>query len=167
MAAQIPRPSDEELLRETFELANLSVKHNNQPFGAILVNENGEILYTAENTELTGDTTGHAEMNLVRAIDNDSVKLSKEELAKCTIYTSTEPCMMCCGAVDKLGVLKLVFGCSAKRMSEIIRGVSPQKVYSCRNVLQFCKRQITVEGPVFENDAEKVHINYWPNKMKQ
>jgi tRNA(Arg) A34 adenosine deaminase TadA len=69
-----------------------------------------EIVVEAENNVVTGrDPTGHAETNCVRAA---ALQLTDEQLARSTLYTSTEPCCMCSGAIYWAGVTAVVYGCS-------------------------------------------------------
>ena len=85
-------------LRTAIDVAQLAREHGNHPFGAILVDENNEVLLQAENTVVTeNDCTGHAETNLIRLATQH---FSLEKLASCTLYTSTEPCAMCAGAIS-------------------------------------------------------------------
>src|ERR1043166_7023256 len=84
-----PRLNNADLqhLRTAIAVAQLAREHGNHPFGAILVDEDNEVLLRAENTVVTGpDCTGHAETNLMRLA---SQKFSPEKLAGCTLYTST------------------------------------------------------------------------------
>jgi tRNA(Arg) A34 adenosine deaminase TadA len=54
-------------LRTAIDIAQQAREHCNHPFGAILVDENNQVLLQAENTVVTGsDCTGHAETNLMR-----------------------------------------------------------------------------------------------------
>src|SRR4051812_42319813 len=94
------------LLRKTFELAEDSVKNGNQPFGALIADSNGNILITAENAEIhespkvkDWDFTCHAEMNAIKefAKREDLIKIATD----LTLYSSTEPCLMCTGAFIK------------------------------------------------------------------
>ena len=75
--------------------------NGDHPFGALLVKD-GEVVLTAVNTVNTDhDNTRHAELNLVsqamRQFDADF-------LADCVLYTSTEPCAMCAGAIYWAGI---------------------------------------------------------------
>jgi guanine deaminase len=65
------------------------------PFGACIV-KNGKVLTAARNTVLSGDATCHAEINAIRRA---SKKLGTFDLSGCEIYTTTEPCPMCFGAI--------------------------------------------------------------------
>ena len=89
--------ADLQHLRHSIEVAQLARQHGNHPFGAILVDENNRVLLQAENTVITErDCTGHAETNLMRLT---SQQFTLEQLAACTLYTSTEPSAMCAGAI--------------------------------------------------------------------
>ncbi|MDD3591260.1 MAG: nucleoside deaminase [Sulfurovum sp.] len=66
------------------------------PFGAVIVKD-GEILAKAHNRVLaTNDPTAHAEMI---AIKEASQVLGTYDLSGCTLYTTTQPCPMCLGAI--------------------------------------------------------------------
>jgi len=57
----------EELMRRAIARAEQSVEHGNHPFGALLVDADGNVVLEAENTVVTErDCTGHAETNLMR-----------------------------------------------------------------------------------------------------
>jgi tRNA(Arg) A34 adenosine deaminase TadA len=89
-------------LRRSIEVAKSAREKGNHPFGAVLADENGEVLLEAENNVVTErDITGHAETNLVREASKD---YNQEDLLKCTLYASTEPCPMCAGAIYWSGI---------------------------------------------------------------
>lgn len=147
-------------LRQAFAVAQRAREQGNHPFGAILVDANGEKLLEAENTVITDrDCVGHAETNLLREA---SRRFEARVLAQCTIYASAEPCAMCAGAIYWSGVNRLVYGLSKQRLSEI----QNQQIYwqlalPCREVFARGQREISVEGPALEAEAEIVHKGYW------
>ena len=102
--------SDEDALwlRYSFELAVSSRAAGDQPFGAVLVGPENELVVEALNTRnLERDIAAHAEMNLVRR----AVHLVRlEELLRCTLYCSSEPCLMCAGAMYWSKIGKIVWG---------------------------------------------------------
>jgi tRNA(Arg) A34 adenosine deaminase TadA len=154
-------PNDLQHLRTSIEVAQKAREHGNHPFGAILVDENNQVLLEAENTVITGrDCTGHAETNLMRLA---SQRFSPEQLEKCTLYTSTEPCAMCAGAIHWGNVRRVVFALSEEALYEIV-GPSPEHLMlPCREVFARTQRPIEVEGPARELDAEAkaVHAGFW------
>ena len=147
-------------LRQAFAVAQRAREQGNHPFGAILVDANGEKILEAENTVITDhDCVGHAETNLLREA---SRRFEARALAQCTIYASAEPCAMCAGAIYWSGVNRLVYGLSKQRLSEI----QNQQIYwqlalPCREVFARGQREISVEGPALEAEAEIVHKDYW------
>jgi tRNA(Arg) A34 adenosine deaminase TadA len=148
-------------LRMAIQVAQAAREHGNHPFGAILVDENGEVLLQAENSVVTGrDCTGHAETNLMRLA---SQQFPPEKLALCTLYTSTEPCVMCAGAIHWGNVGRVVYALSEEGLYEIV-GPSPEHLrLPCREVFARSQRKIEVIGPSLELDSEAraVHAGFW------
>lgn len=100
--------NDKKFIQAAIDAARKARRRGNHPFGAILVGPDGRILLEAENTVVTArDCTGHAETNLMRAATS---KYERDFLGRCTLYTSTEPCPMCAGAIVHARVEKVVFG---------------------------------------------------------
>lgn len=105
-----------QLIRQCIKLAEQAVQKGNHPFGALLI-LGEEIILTAENTAVTErDWTRHAELNLIRFATQDH---DAQTLSRCTLYTSTEPCAMCSGAIYRVSIPRVVFGCSAEALGKI------------------------------------------------
>ena len=150
---------DLNLLRTAISLAASAREHGNQPFGALLADANGQVLLTAENTITTAqDATGHAETNLVRLA---SAQFSAEELAQTTLYTSTEPCPMCSGAIFWSGIGRVVYALSEDGLYGMT-GESPESLkLPCREVFARAGRPVEVFGPLLEAEAAQVHAGFW------
>lgn len=149
--------NDLKYLRLAIDIARRAREHGNHPFGALLVDENGNSILQAENTVLTEhDCTGHAETNLVRVA---SQKFTPETLAKCTLYTSTEPCPMCAGAIYWSNVRRVIFALSAPSFYAFIGNTANQALPSCRTILGH--GGIEVLGPALEEEAKDVHEGFW------
>ena len=148
-------------LRTAIEVAQNARAHGNHPFGAILVDENNQVLLKAENTVVTErDCTGHAETNLMRFA---SQQFSPEKLSTCTLYTSTEPCAMCAGAIHWGNIHRVVFALSETDLYEMI-GPSPEHLLlPCREVFARSQRPVEVFGPAIElqQEARAVHEGFW------
>jgi len=78
------------------------------PFGACIVRE-GRLLAVARNTVLSRDATCHAEVNAIRKA---SRRLGTFDLSGCVIFSTTEPCPMCFGAVHWARIGLVVYGTS-------------------------------------------------------
>jgi tRNA(Arg) A34 adenosine deaminase TadA len=147
----------ETFIRETLTLARQAVKNGDHPYGALLVKD-GEVVLTAVNTIHTDhDLTRHAELNLVsQAVQ----QFDPSFLADCVLYTSTEPCAMCAGAIYWAGINTVIYGCSAEELGRIAGG---DFVIPCREIFARGKRPLTVIGPVLEDESTAVHEQFWPN----
>ena len=149
-----------DLLRRTFEIARSARSRGNHPFGALLADPDGRILLEAENTVVTErDPTGHAETNLVRKAGRT---ISPERLATATLYTSTEPCAMCSGAIFWSGIPRVVFGLSGRGLIEIV-GTDQPNVLDMPAVDVFEKggRRVAAAGPFLVGEAAEVHAGFW------
>lgn len=145
----------EPFIRECYRLARQAVAHGNHPFGALLV-QDGRIVLTAENTVHTErDPTRHAELNLVSA---GARTLGLDALVTCTLYTSTEPCAMCSGAIYWAGISGVVYGCSEARLGQL---AGDDFLMPCRTVFARGRRMMTIVGPVLEEEGAAIHAGYW------
>jgi tRNA(Arg) A34 adenosine deaminase TadA len=97
MAASL-RPYDEALLRRAFDVARRARESGDHPFGSVLADGEGRALMEQGNgySAAGNDRTAHAESQLAsRAARGYDLAF----LARCTLYTSAEPCAMCAGAI--------------------------------------------------------------------
>ena len=77
------------------------------PFGALLEFE-GRVISERYNDALNSHQVyRHAEMLVL--LDAQE-QLTKEELARCTLYSTVEPCPMCAFAIQELAIRRVVFG---------------------------------------------------------
>ena len=152
---------DEAHLLAAIELAALARRNGNEPFGALLVDGDGNPVLVAENTVVTGpDHTGHAETNLMRMA---SERFDADFLRRCTLYTSTEPCAMCSAAIYFGDVRRVVFALSAAELDRITAS-NPEKMrlaMSCREVFARGEHEVGVSGPHLEKQAGEVHAGFW------
>ncbi|HEY9087906.1 MAG TPA: nucleoside deaminase [Anaerolineaceae bacterium] len=155
------RPYDLEYLQRAIALSAQARERGNGPFGALLVDAAGNLLLEAENTVMSAqDCTGHAETNLIRKA---SALYPREVLAGCTLYTSTEPCAMCAGAIFWSGISRVVYAMPECWMGEMATNMAPGDFLNlpCREVFARGGRDIEVHGPLLEEEARKAHIGFW------
>ena len=152
--------NDEKLIRAAIEVAWRARNHGNHPFGALLTDAEGKILLIAENTVVTEqDCTCHAELNLIRkAVHN----YDPDFLKTCSLYTSTEPCPMCAGAIFWGNVRRVVYGLSEEGLYGLISDDAEETLLlSCCDVFAKGKKEMEVIGPVLEEEALEVHQGFW------
>ena len=149
-------------LRQAIELARSARNDGRHPFGALIVNEWGETVVTARNNAVrpAGDPTQHAEM---LACAEAGKRMSEDTLARCTLYTSTEPCAMCAGAIYWIGIGRVVFALAETGLLRYTGSheENPTLDLPCREVFARGQRQIAVAGPFLEDEAGKVHEGFW------
>lgn len=142
-------------IRECIRLADEAKRNGNHPFGSILVH-NGEILLRAQNAVNTyNDLSQHPESIL--AVTGAS-KYDADFLADCTLYTSTEPCAMCSGAIYWSGIGRVVYACRGEKLYEY---ASDGLHVSCSEIFAKGDRKIEVIGSVLEDEAAQVHVGFW------
>ena len=149
---------DERWLRYTIQLAEASVDAGDHAFGAVLVDADGTLLLESGQTvETRRERLGHAELNVLLEAGR---RWTLEELAGCTLYSSTEPCPMCTGAIA-WSVNRLVYGISQARMYELWPSeLSPPRFiepWNCRTLLERLHPPMEVIGPLLEDEAAAGH----------
>ncbi|MFD5731209.1 nucleoside deaminase [Streptomyces sioyaensis] len=156
-----PTDQDRVHLLAAIDLAASARQHGNHPFGALLTDATGSVLLTAENTVITEhDVTCHAETNLVRQA---SPTLTPDQLAEARLYTSTEPCAMCSGAIYWSGIRRVVYALAATDLN-VLAGADPdepQLDLPCRQIFAAGGNTVEVSGPYLYEEAAAVHLGYW------
>jgi tRNA(Arg) A34 adenosine deaminase TadA len=153
---------DEGFLRRAIELAAQARAEGRHPFGSLIVDARGGILVEARNNAVrpAGDPTQHAEMLACRAVGR---KFTEAELAGCTLYTSTEPCAMCAGAIYWVGIGRVVYGLAETGLMRYTGSheENPTLDLPCREVFARGQRATVVDGPWLEEEAGVVHEGFW------
>ncbi len=149
-------------LRQAIQLARDARDRGCHPFGSLIVNERGETVVTARNNAVRpgGEPTQHAER---LACSKAGKLLDEAALAKCTLYTSTEPCAMCAGAIYWTGIGRVVFALAETGLLRYTGSheQNPTLDLPCREVFARGQKPIVVVGPLLEDEAGKVHEGFW------
>ncbi len=142
-------------IHEAIALSQSADAQGDEPFGALLVHA-ARVILRAENSVRTGhDITQHAEMNLVR---HAVAQFPRDVLEANTLYTSTEPCTMCAGAIYWSRIGRVVFACSEMRLREITGGSGLR--LACREVFARVSRAVDLIDPLLEDEAAAIHLAY-------
>lgn len=87
--------------------AQRAADEGNVGVGSVIV-LNGELIARGRNlVPTTHDPTAHAETVAMREA---SVVLGADDMTGATLYTTFEPCPMCCGALTNANIATLVMG---------------------------------------------------------
>ena len=147
-------------LRRCVELAAEARNRGDHPFGSLLVTADGRTIEAMNTVVTRSDPTGHAETNLVRLA---AEALPADVLATSTLYTSTEPCAMCAGAIYWSGIARVVYALAEDGLADIVveqEGVPTMRL-PCREVFARGGRPVAVAGPADLPEAIAVHDHFW------
>lgn len=87
--------------------AGKALEQDEVPIGAVVVFESKIIGRGFNQVEKLKDATAHAEMIAITAAENH---LRDWRLSDCDIYVTTEPCLMCTGAIISSRIKGIYFG---------------------------------------------------------
>jgi tRNA(Arg) A34 adenosine deaminase TadA len=146
--------ADEVHIRRTLTLAREAATRGDNPFGSLLVHDE-EVLAEAKNSVVTeNDVTAHPEHDLARVAARELGPAANGA----TLYTSTEPCPMCAGALYHAGVGRIVYSASAEDVRDI---VGPGLLIPCSDIFAAGSREVIVDGPVLQDAGRRVHQECW------
>jgi tRNA(Arg) A34 adenosine deaminase TadA len=167
MTTQSLTAAEETFLRRSIELAREARAMGRHPFGSLIVDARGKIVVESRNNAIrpAGDPTQHAE---TLACAGAAKLLPEAELAQCTLYTSTEPCAMCAGAIYWTGIGRVVYALPEKGLLAYTGSdkENPTLDLPCREVFVRGQRPTIVAGPFLEEEAGQVHEGFW-TKMRE
>ena len=141
----------EHYMRIALDLSHEAAAQGNRPLGSLIVDAKGEILAQGGNRVYSDcDPTAHGEMVVIREATS---KLKTVDLSGCTLYTSLEPCPMCCWAILEAKVSRLVLGA---RHAAI--GRSDLGRYSMETMLEFTSRSIELVTGVLSRECVEMRL---------
>lgn len=98
---------DSKYILRCIELAEQAGNRGDFPFGSLVVLDDRVVSEGYNEAFTKKEVYAHAEL---LALVDAQKKLSKEELSRCTLYSSVEPCAMCSFAIQELNIKRVVFG---------------------------------------------------------
>lgn len=120
---------DIQYLLKAIELSGFSASKKGElvggPFGAIIVDKDGNIIGQGINNVLVGnDPTAHAEVVTIRMACQ---QVKSFDLQGATLYTSCEPCPMCLMACKWANIGKIYYAATRKDAAKI--GFQDEELY--------------------------------------
>ena len=134
-------------LRRCVELATEALDSGDEPFGSVLVGADGTVLAEDHNRVAAGDRTRHPEFELARW---SAARLTPEERAAATVYTSGEHCPMCAAAHGWVGLGRIVYVASSEQLSTWLGELGAPAPPVRPLPIQEVAPGVLVEGPVPE-----------------
>ena len=113
---------------KALEQANKALLANEVPIGAVLVDNNNEIIASSHNLiNSLNNSIFHAEILLI----NESCQKRKNKLLqKTTLFVTLEPCAMCAAAISEVHIDKIYFGAYDEKKGSL---ESIMKIYNERH----------------------------------
>lgn len=94
-------------MQQAYQQALLAQSAGEVPVGAVLINQNNELIGVGRNTlQNSHDPSGHAEINAIREA---SQLVKNHRLLDTTLYVTLEPCAMCAGLIVHARIKRLVY----------------------------------------------------------
>jgi tRNA(adenine34) deaminase len=110
------KDSDNYFMTIALEEAKLAFDKDEVPIGAVLIKDNEVIARSHNQRELKNSPISHAE---IEVIEQASQVLGSWRLIDTTLYVTSEPCIMCIGAIIHSRIKRLVYGCSEPKMGAV------------------------------------------------
>ena len=100
-------PDHDVFMRLALVEAGKAADEGNVGVGSVIVRDGEVIAYGRNLVPVTKDPTAHAETVALREA---APILGRDDMTGCTLYTTFEPCPMCCGALMNANISTLVMG---------------------------------------------------------
>ena len=100
--------NDNQFLTRTLELAKEASEKGSVPIGALITDNNGNIIAEGYNEiKIIKDATAHAEIICIRKAGEKVIKSINQEPT--TLYTTLEPCFACGFFITRTNISKVVW----------------------------------------------------------
>jgi len=133
-------------MRLALKEAQKAVDEGNAPFGVVVVDPNGKIMWKDhDRVNERMDPTAHGEINAIRSL---CPKLKTLSLQGYTFYTTSEPCPTCLTGCIKAQVSKIYFGAETESTASL-----PLKAIELAKYSK--KHPIRVQGGILAKECKK------------
>ena len=148
------KPFEEEILKMAISLAIHEREAGGKPFGAVLALRDKVVYSSYDKRREYYDPTSHAELCVISEYCRNNKLLTLEGH---TLYTSTEPCAMCAGAIRSSGLSKVIFSVSQTMLQSLSGGWQRPK---CAEIA-YGPSEVEIIGPILPEFGLKAFDNYF------
>lgn len=149
-------------LRHAQRLAQQAAAQGHHPFGALLVDTDGETVLLEQGNV---DGVDHAESVLARQAAR---RFDRERLWGCTLVSTVEPCAMCAGTQYWANIGRVVYGMSEARLLQLTgnHAENPTLDLPCRELFARGQKAVEVIGPLpeLEDEIAALHRDFWRSR---
>ncbi len=102
-------------------IAENTARKTGGPFSALITDEKNRLLVLAVNSVLfCGQSLAHAEVNALALAQKELKTFDLALKGRLKLYSSAQPCLMCCGAIIWSGIRELIYISSRKEVETIL-----------------------------------------------
>ncbi len=149
----------EHFMDRAIALAQRSLDEGNGPAGCVIT-QDGKIIAEGRNLVNTNlDPTAHGEMLAIR---NAASKRGTTILSGLTLYTSIEPCPMCCWAIINAKIPTLVLGARHARFNRSNLGT-----YAVEALIAMTGGQLSIITGVRERECEDLQYAALESRVRE
>jgi tRNA(Arg) A34 adenosine deaminase TadA len=135
--------------------AEVAAQKGLAPFGCVIVKPPGDTaIGWGFGSETPIDPTLHSEMVAIRM----ACAYLGGLLEDCTLYSTHEPCMMCCGAINHAKISRVVYGSSRADLPERFR----QRHVSAEDLLSDTSYPAVVVGGLYRERCVRLFAELGP-----
>lgn len=147
-------PDHEHFMRLALEEAARGGAEGNNAVGSVIARGNEVVARGRNLVASTFDPTAHAE---IVALREASAALGCVDFSGYTLYTTIEPCPMCCGAIMTSGVTTLVVGASHRLV-----GITRWGPYTVERLLDMANWRKTTQlvTEVLPNECAEMRLKW-------
>lgn len=139
------------------EEARTGLQAGERPFGSVIVRD-GNVMGRGRNlVNSTLDPTAHAE---TLAIRDAARTLRDASLAGCILYTTCEPCPMCCGATLWAGIDTLVIGTRYTSIRRLSKGLFDVRDYAVERLIALTGFNLTIISGVMSAECDAIYRDW-------
>ena len=104
---------DTQILARCIELSRQATNRGENPFACIICDGDRIVAEATTRAARDGDITRHAEM---LAIADAQQSVGTDKLARCTLYSTVEPCAMCAFCIRETNIRRVVYSIASPVM---------------------------------------------------
>lgn len=136
--------------------AKKAAKMDEVPIGAVIVKDDKIIARGFNHRESKNDVTSHAEIEAIRKANK---KLNSWRLVDCDIYITTEPCLMCMGAIYQSHIRNVYYGASDPKGGAVSSSIN---FLNIKNLNHYPH----IEGGILSEECSSLLKEYFKHKRE-
>lgn len=145
--------TDRLLMHKAIKLARAAEENSDKPFGCVITRGSDELAHGA-GTGPDHDPLRHSECMAI----TEACRITGGLLSGCTLYSTHEPCAMCCGAIRHSKISRVVFGSWRSDLPELFR--------RCRYGAVELLNDTSIPPTVVPGVLREACVNLWPDSER-